>query len=362
MRTRSLRSGQPRRSRPSSLYGCWLCPHLHSRQRRLRLQPVNLRRPRPRQRWLGRRGGGNQVAAGRAAEGGSRSGGGGGGGGPHSGGGGGGQASGGGGSRSGGNSGGGSHSGGGATGGGGGGYGVSRSGDRRRLERRGARTAATPAQGPAAEDQRSRPARRRTRRKRTRGPARQVDGERQRRRQYRRQPACVTAPATSRLTPVRVTDTTPSRHWRFRVVLCLPRPEAEAASTSRGYCCYGYGYYDPWGYGCGSGYGLRRVLRRLLRSVVRRVSHVSAIHLHIERRGSLKLKIKPREAEVYVDGYFVGIVDDFDGIFSSCTSIPVPTGSMVRAPGVRAARVRCAHHAGTHDHILGRAARRFSKD
>src|ERR1700704_4059889 len=31
--------------------------------------------------------------------------------------------------------------------------------------------------------------------------------------------------------------------------------------------------------------------------------------------GSLKLKIKPREGEVYVDGYFVGIVDNFDGIF-----------------------------------------------
>ena len=31
--------------------------------------------------------------------------------------------------------------------------------------------------------------------------------------------------------------------------------------------------------------------------------------------GALKLKIKPRNAEVYVDGYFVGVVDDFDGIF-----------------------------------------------
>jgi hypothetical protein len=31
--------------------------------------------------------------------------------------------------------------------------------------------------------------------------------------------------------------------------------------------------------------------------------------------GSLKLKVKPKEAEVYVDGYFVGLVDDFDGTF-----------------------------------------------
>ena len=31
--------------------------------------------------------------------------------------------------------------------------------------------------------------------------------------------------------------------------------------------------------------------------------------------GALRLKIKPRDAQVYVDGYFVGVVDDFDGVF-----------------------------------------------
>jgi hypothetical protein len=31
--------------------------------------------------------------------------------------------------------------------------------------------------------------------------------------------------------------------------------------------------------------------------------------------GALRLKIKPRDAKVYVDGYFVGEVDSFDGIF-----------------------------------------------
>lgn len=29
--------------------------------------------------------------------------------------------------------------------------------------------------------------------------------------------------------------------------------------------------------------------------------------------GSLRLKMKPRDAEVYVDGYYVGLVDHFDG-------------------------------------------------
>ena len=31
--------------------------------------------------------------------------------------------------------------------------------------------------------------------------------------------------------------------------------------------------------------------------------------------GSLRLKIKPRDAKVYIDGYFVGVVDSFDGLF-----------------------------------------------
>ena len=32
-------------------------------------------------------------------------------------------------------------------------------------------------------------------------------------------------------------------------------------------------------------------------------------------QGSLRLKIKPRDAEVYVDDYYVGVVDSFDGVF-----------------------------------------------
>jgi len=55
-----------------------------------------------------------------------------------------------------------------------------------------------------------------------------------------------------------------------------------------------YGFYDPGWYDpyppvyTGSGYGYE---------------------------GSLRLKVKPREASVYVDGCFSGRVDDFDGVF-----------------------------------------------
>jgi len=61
-----------------------------------------------------------------------------------------------------------------------------------------------------------------------------------------------------------------------------------------GYGGYGYGGYGQGGgYYGGSGQG----------------SYAKA------ETGSVRLKIKPREAQVYVDGYFVGEVDDFDGLF-----------------------------------------------
>ena len=71
------------------------------------------------------------------------------------------------------------------------------------------------------------------------------------------------------------------------------------------YGAFGVGfYYWPWGWspgyygygGYGGGYGYR----------------TSGYEL-----GSLKLKVKPRDAEVFVDGYFAGTVDDFDGIFQA---------------------------------------------
>jgi hypothetical protein len=65
-----------------------------------------------------------------------------------------------------------------------------------------------------------------------------------------------------------------------------------------GYGGYGYGPYaggygpgyDPYQGGYGSESGYRGV-------------------------GSIRLKVKPADAQVYVDGYYVGTVDSFDGAF-----------------------------------------------
>jgi hypothetical protein len=44
---------------------------------------------------------------------------------------------------------------------------------------------------------------------------------------------------------------------------------------------------------------------------------------HYDMRAFLRLDVEPRNASVYVDGYYAGIVDDFDGIMQS---LPLPPG------------------------------------
>jgi hypothetical protein len=51
--------------------------------------------------------------------------------------------------------------------------------------------------------------------------------------------------------------------------------------------------------------------------------------------GRLRLKIEPAEGEVYVDGYYAGIVDDFDGRFQHLDMSPGTHHVEVRAPGYR---------------------------
>jgi hypothetical protein len=75
-----------------------------------------------------------------------------------------------------------------------------------------------------------------------------------------------------------------------------------------------YGLYDPWGYGWydpyppAAGYGYYA-------------------------DGALKLKVSPRQAEVYVDGYFAGAVDDYDGMFQSLRLEPGPHRIEIRLDG-----------------------------
>ena len=86
---------------------------------------------------------------------------------------------------------------------------------------------------------------------------------------------------------------------------------------------YGYGY--PWGYGYYGGYyggyggydGYGYYDDRQADGV----------------KGGLKLKVEPQNAEVYVDGYYVGLVDDYNGTFQRLNLVAGAHHIEIRAKG-----------------------------
>jgi PEGA domain len=102
----------------------------------------------------------------------------------------------------------------------------------------------------------------------------------------------------------------------------VPRGTVPMAPTGGGGGIYNPGYYggygyDPWGYGYGGTYGggYTGYYGGYYDPWYGGYPTYPQSTYTSSDEGSLKLKIKPRDAEVYVDGYFVGVVDDFDGIF-----------------------------------------------
>jgi hypothetical protein len=90
-----------------------------------------------------------------------------------------------------------------------------------------------------------------------------------------------------------------------------------------GYPAYGYPYYyggygyPYWGYG-GWGYP----------------------YYYYDNDASVRIQGPPREAQVFVDGYFVGIVDDFDGTFQRLRVSPGGHEITLHAKGYRNATER----------------------
>ena len=80
-------------------------------------------------------------------------------------------------------------------------------------------------------------------------------------------------------------------------------------------------YYSPYGYGSGAGYGGG-------------YGYGGGPGAYGYDVGGVRLKVEPRDAEVYVDNYFAGHVDDFDGMFQS---LKLDSGGYrieVRKPGL----------------------------
>jgi hypothetical protein len=79
-----------------------------------------------------------------------------------------------------------------------------------------------------------------------------------------------------------------------------------------GYYAGYYGYYDPWLYD----------------------PYYAPAYIPVaDDEGTLRLKVKPRDAMVYVDGYYAGRVDDFDGVFQRLHIDPGAHTIEVRADG-----------------------------
>jgi hypothetical protein len=51
--------------------------------------------------------------------------------------------------------------------------------------------------------------------------------------------------------------------------------------------------------------------------------------------GSIRIQVEPDVAEVYVDGYYAGVVDDFDGLFQRLDVAPGPHEITLRLDGFR---------------------------
>jgi hypothetical protein len=112
------------------------------------------------------------------------------------------------------------------------------------------------------------------------------------------------------------------RHEPVRVVRRWPY-----RSHYRVYSHYPYwGYYDGYYYGY---YGWRYPYWR------------PGVVYHYDRDfGSLRLMVRPEHAEVFVDGYFAGVVDDFNGIFQRLHLQPGRHQIALKCDGYRTHRIK----------------------
>ena len=110
----------------------------------------------------------------------------------------------------------------------------------------------------------------------------------------------------------------------------VPRPPGHYPSypshrpyypSYRPYYGYGYGYYRPyypyyyspfyWGVGFGYGYGYGYGWGA---PYWYQYPYPAPYYYDVDE-SSARLEVTPRDAQVFVDGYYVGSVDDFDGVF-----------------------------------------------
>lgn len=99
---------------------------------------------------------------------------------------------------------------------------------------------------------------------------------------------------------------------------------------------YGFGvgyFYDPWMWGYGSPYGYGGY-----HDPYGGYGGGSYGRSQYRDTGALRLKVKPEHGQVYVDGYYVGEVDSFDGVFQKLTIESGTHRIEIRADGYETAQ------------------------
>ena len=96
-------------------------------------------------------------------------------------------------------------------------------------------------------------------------------------------------------------------------------------------------------YGAGGAVSVRLHAPRLLRPAAREAYY-----------GGLRITGAPRDAQVFADGYYVGIVNDFDGVFQHVNLEAGPHHIEIQEPGSGADCVRRRRAARTDDHVSRR--------
>ncbi len=109
--------------------------------------------------------------------------------------------------------------------------------------------------------------------------------------------------------------------WGYLAPRDVPRPRAFRHD-------YQSGGYPSVYFGLGSGYGYGSPYDG------RVYGYSAPIYGSRLYYGDVRLQVRPRDAAVYVDGYYAGIVDNFDGVFQRLTLPAGPHQIEIEAPGL----------------------------
>ena len=113
----------------------------------------------------------------------------------------------------------------------------------------------------------------------------------------------------------------------YRVLPLSATTVTTRAITTRGATAsfgLGYFYYSPWAWSA--------VVRLLRMATVTGYGYYPRYGGYRYDVGSVKLKVQPRDAEVWVDGYLRRLVDDFDGVFQALSSTAAAYRIEIRKP------------------------------